>query len=295
MYTTTTTGTLPKSNWDTPNYTWTTSASTISGLSGMTINASGNVLPSYSINFGNTSLETKDVEFIHKLQELDPDVAVALGKMIEQFKKQNNKIQEKEEYEMDIMKNFHFGPCGDRAKISPIGIAIKNNNGEWVSYDKEKHEIINVDLLNFGDSNFVYMIPVAIKDIAEGDAVIHNKHIMFVKKVRSDGVTVVDITDGEYKKILPTKSMFGFDFITKVVSVMDLSKTEASADNPFGNLLPFLLLNGNKNDNVPLAMMMMNGGQLDMSNPLMIYVLMAGSPGSDTSLLPLLMMMSNKN
>lgn len=261
----------------------------------MTISASSNVIPSYSICIGDTSLETKDIEFIHKLQELDADVATALGMMIKQFKERNNKIQEKEEYEMDIMKNFHFGPCGDRAKISPVGIAIKNNNGEWVSYDKEKHEIINVDLLNFGDSNFVYMIPVAIKDIAEGDAIIHNKHIMFVKKVRSDGVTVVDITDGEYKKILPTKSMFGFDFITKVVSVVDLSKTEASVDNPFGSLLPFLLLNENKNDNVPLAMMMMNGGQLDMSNPLMIYILMAGSSGSDTNLLPLLMMMSNKN
>ena len=204
---------------------------------------------------------------------------------------------------MDIMKNFHFGPCGDRAKISPIGIAIKNSNGEWVSYDKKKGEIVNVDLLNFGDSNFVYMIPVAIKDIAEGDAVIHNRHIMFVKKVREDGVTVVDVTDGEYKKILPTKSMFGFDFITKLVSLVDIGGVEASENNPFGNLLPLLLLGGEgENDNLPLVLMMMNGiggmnTQSEISPWLMMMALSNNSTaqtGSSMSTILSLMMLMNQ-
>ena len=207
---------------------------------------------------------------------------------------------------MDIMKNFHFGPCGDRAKISPIGIAIKNSNGEWVSYDKEKSEIVNVDLLNFGNSNFVYMIPVAIKDVAEGDAVIHNKHIMFVKKVKEDGLTVVDVTDGEYKKILPTKSMFGFDFITKVVSLIDFAGIEASADNPFGNLLPFLLMNGegDNSDALPLALMMMNSSKnggifpSEMSPWVMMMALKNNSTVQEglsmSTMLPLMMFMNQK-
>ena len=50
-------------------YTWTTtSGSSISGLSGMTISSIDNVVPSYSINLGGTSLETDDIEFIHSLQ-----------------------------------------------------------------------------------------------------------------------------------------------------------------------------------------------------------------------------------
>lgn len=301
-------------------YTWTTtSGSSISGLSGMTISSVDNVVPSYSINLGGTSLETDDIEFIHSLQKAgtDGDVSAALAQLIEEYKYTWNTstftgnmtqkhTQEKESELMDIMKNFHFGPCGDRAKISPIGIAIKNSNGEWVSYDKEKNEIVNVDLLNFGNSNFVYMIPVAIKDIAEGDAVIHNKHIMFVKKVKEDGITVVDVTDGEYKEILPTKSMFGFDFMTKVVSLIDFAEIEASADNPFGNLLPFLLMNEEEDssDAFPLVLMMMNNGIRNLNfqsgiSPWIMMMALQRSSGiqkefSMSTILPLMMFMNQK-
>ncbi len=279
----------------------------------------GAAIPSYSINLGGTSLETDDIEFIHSLQKAgtNGDVSAALAQLIEEYKYTWNTstftgnmsqkyTQEKESESMDIMKNFHFGPCGDRAKISPIGIAIKNSNGEWVSYDKEKNEIVNVDLLNFGNSNFVYMIPVAIKDIAKGDAVVHNKHIMFVKKVKEDGIIVVDVTDGEYKKILPTKSMFGFDFMTKVVSLIDFARIEASADNPFGNFLPFLLMNGEEDnsDALPLALMMMNSGMNDgifPSNISPLVMMMAlknnstAQAGSSIStILPLMMLMNQK-
>lgn len=309
------------SNWTIPNTNsnWTT-----------TISTSDTICPSYSINVGKTTLETSDVEFIRDLQAAgdNGDCAAVLAQMIQDFKDKNTwtenqfkkdqiaskkeeikklekEIQEKKDKEnrMDIMKNFHFGPCGDRAKISPIGIAIKNSNGEWVSYDKEKSEIVNVDLLNFGNSNFVYMIPVAIKDIAEGDAVIHNKHIMFVKKVKEDGITVVDVTDGEYKKILPTKSMFGFNFITKLVSLMNINGMEASEDNPFGNLLPLLLLSGEGgDDNLPLALMMMNGEMdgISFHSEISPWVMMMALNNNSTvqagssmsTILPLMMMMN---
>lgn len=201
-----------------------------------------------------------------------------------------NDIQEEGNEKMDILKSFNFGPCGDRAKISHLGVAVKNLNGEWVSYDKAKDEIVNVDLVNFGGSNYVYMIPAAIKDIAPGDVVVHNKHIMFVKKVKDDGVVATDVTAGEVKKILPTKSIFGFDFITKIVSLIDLSGMNANEDNPFGNLLPFLLLGDNKGDDaLPLALMMMNGGNLDMSNPLMVMALMGDGFSSKNNLLPLML------
>lgn len=282
----------------------------------MTFSSIDCVTPKCSINLGGTSLETDDIDFIHSLQKAGAggDISAALAQLMEEYKytwgasthtgnMTQEHVQKKEDKSMDIMKNFHFGPCGDRAKISPIGIAIKNSNGEWVSYDKEKSEIVNVDLLNFGNSNFVYMIPVAIKDIAEGDAVIHNKHIMFVKKVKEDGVTVVDVTDGEYKKILPTKSMFGFDFMTKIVSLIDFAGIEASADNPFGNLLPFLLMGGEGDNSgvLPLVLMMNDskkGGNslTEMSPWVMMMALSNNSTGqtgfSMSTVLPLMMMMN---
>lgn len=291
---------------DNPKWS-TTTGSTITGLSGVTISADGSTIPSYSINIGGTTLETTDIDFIHALQKCggsNQDVVIGLQNFMQTCKAnwayipweytwtdstsgtaaidrdctsaafyyQNYKKEEKEK-EMNVMKNFHFGPCGDRAKISHLGIAVLNNNQEWVSYDKKNNEIVNVDLVSFGDGNYVYMIPVALKDVAIGDAIVHNGHIMFVKSIKSDYIQAIDVTAGELKRILPTKSVFGFDFITKVVSLIDMSGMSASEDNPFGNLLPFILLGkDNKNNMLPL-MLMMSGKQLDMSDPLTMLML----------------------
>ena len=220
----------------------------------------------------------------------------------------NPKYDNKIEYEkkaaqgMDLMKNFNFGPCGDRAKISHLGIAVKNTNNEWVSYDKENNDIVNVDLINFGNNNFVYMLPVALKDVAEGDAIIHNRHVMFVTKAKEKSISVIDVTDGEIKKILPTKSVFGFDFVTKLVSLVDFTASTASEDNPFGNILPFLLLgNNNGNDALPLALMMMNGNnglnltQNDSQSMMLMAMLLSNSDQTELSnVLPLMMLMQNK-
>lgn len=221
----------------------------------------------------------------------------------------SEKIKEitQKENGMNVMKNFNFGPCGDRAKISHLGIAVQNANGEWVSYDTDNEEIVNVDLINFGCDNFVYMIPVAIKDVMPGDAIIHSHHVMYVIRVKNKALQVIDITDGEIKKILPTKSIFGFDFVTKIVSLVDFTASAANEDNPFGNMLPFLLLNSDNrsNDILPLAFMLMNkdgqdGGLFSSSASSTQMMLMAmmmtnGKNGCDIqNLLPLIFLM-NKN
>ena len=231
----------------------------------------------------------------------------SLNEAIELLKEKRIEEYKKEKDNMNIMKNFNFGPCGDRAKISHLGIAVQNSNGEWVSYDKENNEIVNVDLINFGCDNFVYMMPVAIKDVAEGDAIIHNRHVMFVTKARGKTISVIDVTDGEIKKILPTKSIFGFDFITKIVSLVDFTASTANEDNPFGNMLPFLLLGNNDgksndNDALPLVLMLMNKenpglGGLSSSSPSMQMMLMAmlmnGQNGNSVqNFLPLMFLMN---
>lgn len=195
---------------------------------------------------------------------------------------------------MDMFKNFHFGPCGDRAKISHLGIAVLNNNQEWVSYDKENNEIVNVDLISFGDGNYVYMIPVALKDVAIGDAIVHNGHIVFVKSIKSDYIQAIDVTAGEIKRILPTKSIFGFDFITKVVSLVNISEISASEDNPFGNLLPFLLLENNKKNNILPLILMMSKNQMNTLDPMMMMLLCENKNINENNLLPLIWMMSQQ-
>lgn len=98
------------------------------------------------------------------------------------------------------------------------------------------------------------------------------------------GIHVVDVAVGEKKVILPTKSMFGFDFVTKIVTLFDFSGTNASPDQPFGNLLPFMLLGssdkGDMKDILPMMMLMggMNGdsspfGAINMNNHLCSWLL----------------------
>lgn len=193
--------------------------------------------------------------------------------------------------------NFDFGPVNSSmVHLSMYGLAVKNKAGTWVSYDTASGDLMDVDVLNFAEgSKFLYRMPVAIKDIAVGDVIIHHGAPMFVVAIASTGayVTAVDPIAGERKDVMLTKSPFGFNFVTKVVNFLGNLGATASNDNPFGNLGLMLMLGDNKDmgDLLPLMLMTGNSG-LDMSNPLMMYALM-GDKGSD-NLLPLMLMMNSQ-
>jgi hypothetical protein len=194
-------------------------------------------------------------------------------------------------------KNLQFGPVRGYS-LSHLGIAIRNSAGNMVSYDKAKGEIVDVDLIDFKADNLVYAIPAAIKDIVIGDVVLHNGTPMFVKGRDSNSILVIDVKNGEKKNILPTKSMFGFDFITKIVTLVDFSAAGASNDQPFGNLLPLMMLssdNKSMKDMLPM-MFLMNQGKgdfkFDLNNPLMLMAMMGGSEGKDFFPMYLLMTQS---
>jgi hypothetical protein len=173
------------------------------------------------------------------------------------------------------------------------GIAVKNANGTWVSYDAKNGNIIDVDILNF-NAKYLYKMPVAIKDIKAGDVVIHNRVPMFVSKVEDGKILATDPAAGEEKVILLTKNMFGFDFATKVVNLFGDISSGVSADAPFGNMLPMLMLaDGDKADDMLPLMLAMGGGKMDMSNPMMLYFLTKDNKSDN--LLPLMLMANNGN
>ena len=191
--------------------------------------------------------------------------------------------------------NFDFGPCtNDQVRMSMYGLAIKNASGEWVSYNDG--QVVNVDVLNFDGAKYMFKMPVAVKDIAVGDIVIHNRVPMFVESVEN-GIHVVDIRAGEKKEILPTTNMFGFNFVTKIVSLFNAFQSSPTPDQPFGNMLPFLMLNGEDgkamdSDTMLMFMMMQNqsGSANVFANPMMLYFLMKDKGGND--ILPLMLMMN---
>lgn len=201
----------------------------------------------------------------------------------------------------DFGLNFDFGPVTDNTlAVCPFGIAAKNPDGGYCYYDPKEKKIMDCTPFTFDTKKFLFKMPVAIAAVTVGDVIMHRGFPMFVKGVEDeDGrIMVIDIAEAEEKYILPTRNMFGFDFVTKVVSFMDMKNTGACADNPFGNMLPFLMLMKDGKDLDPMMLLMMSGfnGSANMNafgpmmqNPLMMYMLMQKNSNL-SEMLPFLLM-----
>lgn len=213
--------------------------------------------------------------------------------------KTNNAMNEKENKEMKNFVNFDFGPISSSVvRMSMYGLAVKNKSDVYVSYDAKTGNIFDVDVFNFNGSKFLYKMPVAIKDIAVGDIVIHNKAPMFVVGINVAGKTlsVIDPINGEKKEILLTKSPFGFDFATKIVNFIgNVFDATPSEGNPFGNMWMYAML-GDSNSEIKemLPFMMISGvNGFDASNPMAMMAMMScfGDSNSNTKdMLPFMMM-----
>ena len=241
--------------------------------------------------YSNISLSYDGYAMQSKVSELEKDVS--------QLKKTVNteKTQKGKEDKMTGL-NFDFGPCtGDNIRMSMYGLAVKNASGTWVSYNKDSRQIIDVDILNFDGSRFMFKMPVAIKDIQIGDIVVHNRVPMFITEIDDCGkLFAVDVRAGEEKCIIPTRNMFGFDFVTKIVSLFDAIGGAPSPDQPFGNMLPLLIAGSDNASNIdPLMIIMMTQGVqgVDASNPWMLYAMMKDNENMN-SLLPLLLLGGKK-
>ena len=214
--------------------------------------------------------------------------------------KTNISENKKEKKDMTFFKNFEFGPVkNDTVRLSPYGLAVKNLDGSWVSYDGASDSIIDVDVFNFEGKNLIYKVPAAPHTVRAGDMIVHQGKGMYVVADVCEGDTCVSVIDpraGESKEILFTKSPFGFTFIVKLVSLLDMSGIDANPDNPFGNLWPLAMMGDKDCDAATImAFMMMNnseGFSFDMSNPMMMYALMSGD--NKDMLLPMMLMANRK-
>lgn len=193
-------------------------------------------------------------------------------------KKEIEKLKQGRNNNMNMFGNFDFGKVnGDNVRMSMYGIAVKNSAGTWVSYNSNNGEIVDVDIMNFNGSNFMYKVPVALNQVKVGDVIIHNRKPMFIVNIDNNKFTAVDVMAGEEKTVLPTKNMFGFNFITKVISFMDFNNgNKPNENNPFGNAWMFML---NSDENMStedmLALMMMtssNGNFNFMNNPMLMML-----------------------
>lgn len=210
-------------------------------------------------------------------------VSICCDDLCKNCKNYEKKDNEEKENKMKGF-NFDFGKItNDSIRMSMYGMAVKNASGVWTAYDKSAGDLMDVDVFNFDGSNFLFKMPVAIKDIAVGDVVIHARKPMFVvSKTEAGDLVAVDPVAGEKKTIMPIRSPFGFNFATKVISLFDnlMGNSEApSADNPFGSLWMLMLMDGKsdmKDMLVPMMLMSQVNGSTNAFNPMMLMLMSDG-------------------
>ena len=274
-------GTIPKS--DNMGTYYTTNTTSGSPLIYDGNNWTTTTVPNYIWNTGNAT------------NAYTPSIQEEVKKIVDDYYNEKNNIIKEENKKMaSMLPSFDFGPVktGSTVRMSAYGLALKNKGDSFVAYDKENDCLMNVDIFNINGDNMFYKIPVALDKVSVGDIIVHNHTPMFVVEILKTGIKVVDPVSGERKEIMPARNMFGFNFVTKIISLFDgFGGVKATADNPFGNMLPFLMMKENSNgfDAKTMAMfMMMNKGEMDFSNPMMLMA-MAGEKGNSDFITLMLM------
>lgn len=224
-----------------------------------------------------TKLNTK----VSVISPCADQVSICTDDLCKNCKNYEKKDNEEKENKMKGF-NFDFGKItNDSIRMSMYGMAVKNTSGVWTAYDKSTGDLMDVDVFNFDGSNFLFKMPVAIKDIAVGDVIIHARKPMFVvSKTEAGDLVAIDPVAGEKKTIMPSKNMFGFNFATKVISLFDnLMGQTPTSENPFGNLWMLMLMDGKsdmKDMLVPMMLMNQANGSTNAFNPMMLMLMNDG-------------------
>lgn len=164
--------------------------------------------------------------------------------------------------------NFDFGPMRGGVSVSPYGLAIQNKHGNWLTYNAASGQTVDVTGFTFEFENMIYKMPAAVASIVPGDMILHQGRPMYVTAIDKN-IEAVDILDSEMKTIIPVTNMFGFNFVTKIATLIDLGSAQPSAENPFGNLMPMMMANAmfNGDSEMDFGKMMMVSAMMSGANP----------------------------
>lgn len=207
----------------------------------------------------------------------------------------DNKIITTEEKSMsknmfgNMFKNMKFGSFNSESvKYSFNGIAFKTSGGDYVIYNDD------FTFTNVADMVIdmpVFAMPVSREQISVGDVIRHNNDWVIVNEVSNTEIKVAKPWTKEIVAVIPETSIFGFSFYTKIINPFEGFSKGANADNPFGNILPFLMMQNDGGDSMnPMMMaMMLGGGKIDMSNPMMMYMMMSQNKEIDPMMMMLMM------
>ena len=189
----------------------------------------------------------------------------------------------------NMFKNMKFGLFNSQSvKYSFNGIAFKTSGGDYVTYNDD------FTFTNVADMIIdmpIFAMPVSREQISVGDVIRHNNDWVIVNEVSNTEIKVAKPWTKEIVAVIPETSIFGFSFYTKIINPFEGFSKGANADNPFGNILPFLMMQNDGDDSInPMMMaMMFGGGKIDMSNPMMMYMMMSQNKEIDPMMMMLMM------
>lgn len=196
--------------------------------------------------------------------------------------------------------NIPFGKIDDGSVkvsmgVNGLALVAKDKDGSYRSYDPvDKSISVTPAELQFADFP-AFVIPTLDKDIKEGDLILYNgKDLGYYAGTDEEGKNklVVDIKTATLVTLVPTKSLFGFNFVAKVISPLGAIGATATADGTAPAIDPtMLLMMGALGDGdlfedsdsiLPLLLMTGGlgglGGKTDganpLSNPLLLMMLM---------------------
>lgn len=199
----------------------------------------------------------------------------------------------------NIMKNVKFGQLNtDKVAYSMQGMAFKSSDGDYLVYKKDQ-PAVNVN--EFVIEMPLFVMPVSLKDIQVGDIICKGEDFVLVDSVGESYITAINTDKSEIVTIVPQVNMFGFSFYSKVVAPTNLFG-EATPDNPFGNILPLIMMSDEDSDSSAFGMMMlmsqMNGGNamnMDFAQIAPLFLLGGQGGKDDIFKMMVLTAMMNKN
>lgn len=182
------------------------------------------------------------------------------------FDDKNNYKKEEKNTMMNF--NFDFGPINKgNVQMSPYGLAIMNSD-KFYAFNNENGAVVDVTGFTFDLDGMIYKMPVAANAIQIGDCIMHQGKPMFVTGINSENrLIAVDVRASEEKIVIPVSNLFGFNFVTKITSLMNFQNMAPSADQPFGNIMPLMMMQAFSNDDSDMGKMLMMSMMMGGNNP----------------------------
>ena len=172
------------------------------------------------------------------------DPPYSAEKATESLKNPTENLSKGSSNKMNLNLNnlFDFGPINDgNVMYSPYGLAFRNSNNQYLTYNPTTKKTTDVTGLTIDLEGLIYKVPVGLNSIKPGDTIIHNGKPICVEGIEDHSVICVDIENSELKTVIPPTNIFGFNYVTKITPLFNLGSANPSEDNPFGNIMPYLL------------------------------------------------------